>query len=93
MRVWAVVCFSILIVGCASPEAEYLASVVGYATQGPVRKEIGSSKEERSLASGESIWLYRYTGTTIFGPGKWCHAYELRFDAQKVLRQWNDVYC
>lgn len=91
-RLWTVMGLTALAIGCTSRDA-YLSKVTGSATQDEVRKELGSPKEERSLSNGETMWLYQYTQTESHGMIISCHEYQLRFDAQKVLRQWKGSNC
>jgi hypothetical protein len=94
IRSWALVCFSVLVIGCTSWKVEYLDEVTGKATQDEVRKKLGPPMEERTLGTGESVWHYGYTGYSATAAGSYyCYGYNLTFDAQKVLKQWNRSSC
>src|SRR5215468_5039500 len=90
---WTLIFLSVLIVGCTSPTAVYLAEGLGKATQDEVRKELGPPVKELTLNTNETLWLYQVRWYPVKGYVKECSGYKLRFDDQKVLRQWNNVPC
>jgi len=94
IRLWALVCLGVLVIVCTYWRVQYLDEVTGGATQEDIRQKFGPPMEERNLDTGESVWLYQFTGHGIMiHANKWCEGYELRFNAQKVLSQWNHNYC
>lgn len=96
MPLWLLVAAALLFSGCTSWRAEYLEEVTGRATQDEITLKLGPPMSERSLSGGESVWLYHYTGAPVglYGGGtKECWAYVLKFDIQKILRQWNSQKC
>jgi hypothetical protein len=93
MRLWTLACFSVLVIGCTSLTAQYLDEVTGKATQDEVRQKLRPPMEERTLSTGESVWQYRETGFSAAKSSNYCQGYNLTFDSQKVLKQWNRLYC
>jgi len=92
---WFIV-LPIFLLSCCTPwRVEYLEEVTGRATQDEVAFKLGPPVSERTLSSGEIVWLYRYTGAVVgqAGGNTWCREYVLKFDAQKILRQWNYQKC
>ncbi len=75
--------------------AKYLADVKGQANQDAVTIKLGPPTGERVLSNGDAVWIYRYTGAAVgeSGGGTWCMEYLLRFDSQKILREWNRQNC
>ena len=93
----ALVWLSVLVLGCHSLTTSvcglYLEEVTGKATQEEVMQKWGPPKERRLLDIGESVWSYRFTSFSSMQSRMACEGYELRFDFQKVLKQWNHIYC
>lgn len=75
--------------------AEYLREAMGRANQDAVIMKLGPPMGERMLSNGDAVWVYRYTGASVgqSGGGTWCQEYVLRFDPQKILREWNRQNC
>jgi hypothetical protein len=95
MSSWIIVIVILLSAGCTPWRAEYLEDVTGRATQDEITMKLGPPMAERNLSSGETVWLYRYTGANAnqYGGSTWCGEYVLKFDIDKILRQWNRQKC
>lgn len=83
------------LLSCTSWRAEYLGEAMGRANQDAVIMKLGPPMGERMLTNGDAVWVYRYTGASVgqSGGGTWCQEYVLRFDSQKILREWNRQKC
>ena len=90
----AILCM-VSLFGCTPWRAKYLADVKGQANQDAVTIKLGPPTGERVLSNGDAVWIYRYTGAAVgeSGGGTWCMEYLLRFDSQKILREWNRQNC
>lgn len=96
MPLWIIVATTLLLLSSCTPwRSEYLEKVTGRATQDEITLKLGPPMAERTLSTGESVWLYRYTGADVgqYGGGTWCREYVLKFDTQKILRQWDRQKC
>lgn len=89
MRLWTLACLAVLVVGCTSSRGQYLDKARGMATQNEIERKWGPPMEERPLATGESMWLYRFKRYSTVQRTTICEVFELRFDLQSVLRQWD----
>lgn len=95
MLFWPIVLAIFLFSSCTPWRVEYLEEVNGRATQDEIALKLGPPMSERTLGTSETVWLYRYTGaeTNQHRGSTWCREYILRFDNQKILRQWNRQTC
>ena len=95
MRLWTLVCLTILVIGCAYYRDQYLDEARGRATQEEIMQNWGPPMEERSLDTGELMWLYRFKRYSSVQRTTICDVFELRFDRQRVLQQWDggEVNC
>ncbi len=80
---------------CTPWRVEYLEDAKGRATQDDVTMKFGPPMGERRLSTGDAVWIYRYTGADVgqSGGSTWCREYVLRFDPQRILREWNRQKC
>ncbi|HXX73977.1 MAG TPA: hypothetical protein VEI50_02505 [Nitrospiraceae bacterium] len=85
-------CLSLLI-GCASLKDQYLDKSIGKATQEDIVQQFGLPTEERELPTGGRMWLYRFKRYSPVASSSVCDGYELQFDDQKILTQWNRFSC
>ena len=93
----------LLLTACGTPHmpwrAEYFSKVVNTAIQDDVAKRLGPPTATHKLDSGESVWQYRYYGSSVVGTGgnvvggTDCTEYILTFDSQRVLRNWIRQQC
>mgnify|MGYP003417069835 CR=1 FL=1 len=86
---------SLVLASCTPWRAEFLEDVKGKANQDAVVMRLGPPTSEKVLSTGDAVWIYRYTGAAVgqSGGGTWCKEYLLKFDSQKVLRDWNRQNC
>ena len=85
-------CLGIVVAACGLPwRVQYLQEATNVATQDAVTQRLGPPIAERTLATGQSVWLYQhvraYQGTT------YCTQYVLTFDQLKILREWKRQGC
>ena len=75
--------------------SSYLEEATGRANQDAVTMKLGPPMGERTLSNGDAVWIYRYSGANMgeSGGSTWCREYLLRFDSQKILREWNKQKC
>ena len=95
MPFWLIIAASCLLSGCTPWRVEYLEEVTGRATQDEITLKLGPPMAERTLSTSETVWLYRYSGASVdqYGGGTWCREYILKFDTQKILKEWNRQKC
>jgi hypothetical protein len=94
-------CLLIFLTGCAlfqEEEVTYLKEAEQlHATQDEVKRRLGTPRVTKSIANGETVWLYQIwtnTGGDLNGPGtSYCDQYSLRFDRQATLREWKHQGC
>ncbi len=84
--------FTVLLIGCA-PKDKYLNEATGKATQEEIMQKWGTPRDQRTLSTGESVWVYRELWNLGHGAGDECHEYEVTFDMQKVLKRWRSISC
>lgn len=90
----------LLLTACAwfeSWQTVYLKHAVHHATKEEVIRRMGAPRESSALNSGGSLLLYRFKefqAGDLNGPGRWwCEDYQLRFDQEQILQQWNENDC
>jgi len=94
-------CLLMFLTGCAlfqEEEVTYLKEAEKlHATQDEVKRRLGTPRVTKSIANGETVWLYQIwtnTGGDLNGPGtSYCDQYSLRFDRQAILREWKHQGC
>jgi len=92
-RPWLITAVISLFIGCTSLKGQYLQDVIGEATQEDIVQQFGPPTEERELPTGGKVWLYRFKRYSPVASSSVCEGYELRFDDQKILTQWNRFSC
>jgi len=96
--VWLLPLLSLL-VACTPWRTEYLQESLNVATEDQVTQRLGPPLSERRLKSGGTVWVYRYTGSSVSGSdgnvsgSSWCREYILTFDPGEVLRDWIRQKC
>jgi hypothetical protein len=83
----------ILLIGCAptSWRMDYLKEGLGRVSQDDIALKRGPPMSKDALSTGETVWLYQYTSADVHQT--WCHEYVLKFDPQKILRDWTREKC
>jgi hypothetical protein len=89
MRLWALACLTVLVIGCAYYRDQYLDEARGRATKEEIMQKWGPPMEKRPLDTGESMWLYRFKRYSTQQRTTICDVFELRFDRQRVLQHWD----
>ena len=90
MRLFVLVCLTILISACTNLSSRYLDEAKGRATQSEIIEKLGAPVEMQTLDNGESQWLYHTKHYSSVGVRTICQVFALRFDSGKVLREWTD---
>jgi hypothetical protein len=92
MRRLIVLTSLIILIGCAASwRMEYLKEGLGRVSQDDVALRMGPPLSTDALSTGEAVWLYQYTSADVHQT--WCHEYVLKFDTQKILRDWTREEC
>lgn len=94
---WGIGLLSMFLVVSCGPrliEDAYLANVVEQADADQVARQMGPADEVKKSGDGGEIWIYREYQPTYptKNPGL-CSEYTLRFDPNKVLRDWKRTDC
>jgi len=86
---------TMLLLACTPWLEGFLSSATDRATQEDVRQRLGQPTLKSQLPEGGELWAYHMTYASYAGgAGKTsCFEYQLVFDKQKVLRQWNAQAC
>ena len=74
-------------------DTAYLREAQDRVTQEEIRQRWGEPKTVSSAEDGGSAWVYekreQQAGNRFTMPGMWCDEYVLRFDRERVLREWS----
>lgn len=83
----------IILIGCAptSWRMVYLNEGLGRVSQDDIAVKMGPPMSTDAFSSGETAWHYQYTSADVHQT--WCHEYVLKFDTQKILRDWTREEC
>jgi hypothetical protein len=87
MRLGAFALMTLTLVACDSEQAHYFKKHVNHASQDAVAKQFGPPHRAQELTTGETVWSYESR------EGSDCTTYILRFDQERVLRDWNERNC
>jgi len=106
MIVKLIACATIIlfIYSCAHlARTAYLDKAVNRADQDEVMMQLGPPHRTNKLSSGDEVWAYDYHSLSIVGSSAGsagsvagsskCRLYILRFDENKILRQWTYQRC
>jgi hypothetical protein len=75
------------LVACESERERYFRKHVNQASQDAVAQRFGPPHRIQELTTGGAVWSYEYRDRSD------CTVYILRFDQEKVLRDWNERPC
>lgn len=75
------------LVACESEQANYFKNRVNHISQDAVVRRFGPPHRAHELTTGGTVWAYESRGRAD------CTVYILRFDQEKVLRDWNERKC
>jgi hypothetical protein len=75
--------------------SQYLSDVEGKATQDEIEQRFGPPHHTKALENEGSVWTYRFESAfyTYWGAARSCIQYTLTFNAEKVLKNWDDEEC
>jgi hypothetical protein len=75
------------LVGCESERERYFRKHLHQVSQDAVAQRFGPPHRALELTTGGAVWSYEYRDRSD------CMVYILRFDPEKVLRDWNERPC
>ena len=78
---------TLALVACESEQAGYFKKHVNQVSQDAVVRRFGPPHRAQELTTGDMVWSYEYRNRSD------CTVYILRFDPEKVLRDWNERPC
>ena len=78
---------TLALVACESEQAGYFKKHVNQVSQDAVVRRFGPPHRAQELTTGDMVWSYEYRDRSD------CTVYILRFDPEKVLRDWNERPC
>jgi hypothetical protein len=85
---WAGLAFLTLgLVACESERERYFRKHVNQVSQDAVAQWFGPPHRAHEFTTGGAVWVYEYHDRSD------CTVYILRFDQEKVLREWNERPC
>lgn len=96
MQFGAACLFVILLISCEPRfiRDAYLNNVVEQADQEQVKRQLGPPLEVKNLTEGGEEWIYRdYQPSYPTQSLGTCTEYRLRFDVNKVFRDWKRKKC
>jgi hypothetical protein len=75
------------LMACESEQAEYFKKHVNRISQDAVAQRFGPPHRAQELTAGGAVWAYEYRDRSD------CTVHILRFDQEKVLRDWKEQQC
>jgi hypothetical protein len=78
---------TLTLMACESERERYFEKHVNQASQDAVAQRFGPPHRVQELSTGGAVWSYEYRNRSD------CAVYILRFDPEKILRDWNERTC
>lgn len=88
----SLISLSLFLNGCTSGNAQFLKEATGHMTQEGITSKWGSPHEKNVIDTGE-MWTYNFPRFDSMEHPVTCEGYKLRFDKERVLRDWSEFYC
>ncbi len=79
--------FTLALMACEGEQARYFKRHVNHVSQDAVARQFGPPHRAYELTTGDTLWAYESRQKSD------CTAYILRFDQERVLRDWNERKC
>jgi hypothetical protein len=83
----ALTLMTLALVACESQQERYFRRNVNRASQDTVAKQFGPPHRAQVLTTGETVWAYESRDRSD------CTVYILRFDQERLLRDWKERQC
>jgi hypothetical protein len=87
IRLAGLALLTLALMACESEQAEYFKKHVNRISQDAVAERFGPPHRAHELTTGGAVWAYEYRDRSD------CTVYILRFDQEKVLRDWKAQQC
>jgi hypothetical protein len=87
IRLAGLAVMTLALVACESRQERYFRKHVNQRSQDAVAKQFGPPHRAQELTAGGAVWAYESRSRSD------CTLYILRFDQEKVLRDWKAQQC